>query len=91
MSKQRMKRSNMKQLKHTTVIKYDSKKAWNAVLKRSSDYRLETGSIYRLNGGQFEFCAPYSTSRNRAIQELVDINAIDLTPVSAYQKLMGAR
>ena len=91
MSKQQTKRNNMKQLKHTTVIRYDSKKAWNAVLKRSSDYRLATGIIYRLNGGQFEFCAPYSHSRNRAIQELVDLNAIDLTPVSAYQKLMGAR
>ena len=91
MGKQQIKRSTMKQLKHTTVIRYDSKKAWKQVLKRTSDYRLETGSIYRLNGGQFEFFAPYSHSRNRAIQELVDINAIDLSPADAYQKVMGAR
>ena len=83
----------MKQLRHTTVIKYSSRQAWNAVLRRSADYRLSTGgvfkAVYAKTGEHYEYYASYDLGKQCAIQALMDIEAIDLTPADAYQKVMG--
>jgi hypothetical protein len=82
--------NQLKQLKHTTVMQYTSRKAWNAVLKRSDEFRLDAAGIFRAVGnGAFFFHASYSFDKKLAIQALMDIEAIDLTPADAYQKLMG--
>jgi hypothetical protein len=80
----------LKQLKHTTVMQYTSRKAWNAVLKRSDEFRLDAAGIFRAVGnGAFFFHASYSFDKKLAIQALIDIEAIDLTPPAAYRQIMG--
>jgi len=79
----------MKKLKYSTVARYSSREIWTAVLRRSDEYRLEPGGkIFALAGDHYEYHASADYDRRLAIDALLGLDAIDLSPVGAYRLVM---
>ena len=77
-----------KQLKAKTAAQYSALELWAAVLKRTPAFRTEAGGrIFRECGDRFEYLTP-SRDRAEAIEALIDLDAIDLSPAGAYQMIM---
>jgi len=77
----------MKKLKLTTTLNYSPHQLWNAVFLRTDKFRLEPGgSIYIDNGEHYSYWASFDFDRKRAVDALLEVDAIDLTD-GAYQRL----
>ena len=80
-----------KQLKAKTAAKYTTAQLWAAVLRRSDHFRRGSdrgGDIYRKHGDRFEYHANAGHDRGLAIEALIDIEGIDLSPAGPYQMVM---
>ena len=60
-------------LKATTIKGYSTPQIWNAVIRRTDDYRFEPSGIYRLSGDAYHYHASYYHDRRRAIDALLDV------------------
>lgn len=82
-------KKQLKQLKAKTAANYTTRQLWAAVLRRSDHFRREAGgAIYRKHGDRFEYHAAAAFDRALAIEALIDIEGINLSPAGAYQMVM---
>ena len=61
-----------KKIKSTTISKYSAAQLWRAVERRTDDYRIEFGRVYKLDGNSYVFhCTTRADDEARSILQQI--------------------